>query len=184
MAYSGVDDLLLGDLVFGPGVDRQKFIDQAAEDMDAKLGFVYRLPLTPRVVANANYGSGAGDWKLLPLHEQLLLKGINNKMASGRLILTLDISGEGTALHGYGWQLVRDSTNELLMLSNGDVFLSAQPVHADVLGVADVRTPGVTNEDDESLLLGFENTVMRGRPYQPWYSQPGKVPKGPWWPSS
>lgn len=182
MPYSEVGDLLLGDLVLGGGVDRQKFIDQAADDMDAKLGWLYQLPLRPAVPAGEVQTDPQGDappvaendWEALPTHEGLLLKGINNKLASGRLILTLDIAGEGTTLHAYGYQLVREANAELSILSNGEAWLTAQRAHPDEEGEADTRTPGIINYDEESLLLGFENTVMR-RMTLPWSSQPGRV---------
>lgn len=159
MAYSDVTDLLLGDLVINPTVDKQKFVDQAAEEIDSKLGWLYKLPL--EAISPAT---------LLPGYQLLLLKGINNKLATGWLILTLDIAGEGTTLHAYGWALVREARSELMSLANGEVLLSATRIQSD-LNISD-KIPGIHNEDSESLLLGFENTVMRG---VPWYSRPGKV---------
>lgn len=164
MAYSEVTDLLLGDTILGGGVDPQKFVDAAADEMDSKLGWLYATPINvlgdplaiPPVVA-------------LPRHEALLLKGINNKLASGRLILTLDIAGEGTTLHAYGARLVKEAMDELLLLANGTLDLSAPRTILADAAVID-RTPAVLNIDEESLLAPFVNTVHRGRP---WYAEPG-----------
>lgn len=181
MAYSEVSDLLLGPVLVSQSVDKQKFINQAAEDMDAKLGWIYDLPLSPQRAEGAPYtdpqpdADPENDWKALPLHERLLLKGINNKLASGRLLLTLDIAGEGTTLHAYGWQLVREANAELLIISNGEVFLHAQGTEGSADQVDESRTPSVQNHDEESLMLGFENNVMRrSNPTTVWLTQPGE----------
>ena len=157
MPYSEVEDLLIGDLALGPTVDPAKFVAQAAEEMDAKLGYVYELPLAPLEGAE------------LPLHERLLLKGINNKLASGRLILSIDIAEEGQHLHAYGLRLVTEATNELIMLANGTAQLSA--ARLDPL-VDRNKVPGVANRDAESAVDMFENHVLRGEPS--WWS-PGEV---------
>ena len=167
MAYSEVGDLLLGDMEINPLLDQQKFVDGAAEEMDAKLGWVYALPLRGPGVDPATETS----WLDLPTHQVLLLKQINNKLASGRLILTLAIASEGSTLHAYGWQLIREANAELLLLSNGTVDLDAEPLDP-VVASGDPLMPAVFNHDEESLFAGFENTVMRGKP---WYSRPGKV---------
>ena len=172
---------MLGDIVVGQGVDRTRFIQQAADDMDAKLGWIYELPLRRQgqtIDPQAPVIDPTDDWKNLPTHQVLLLKGINNKLASGRLILTLDIAGEGSTLHAYGWQLVREANAELAVLSNGEVFLAAARITDDQAEHDDSRIPGISQPDSESLVLGFENTVMRG---VPWYSRPGEVPVGPLW---
>jgi hypothetical protein len=158
VAYSEVADLLLGDLILSARVDKQKFINDAAEEMDAKLGFLYK---TPVVIPDAEAGNR---------HQALLLKQINNKLASGRLILTLDIPQEHGTLHAYGLRLVKEATEELLLIANGTVDLAADRAEGGT-GIVD-RRPEILVYDEESLLLGFENTVLRG---VPWYSRPGKV---------
>lgn len=165
MAYSVVADLLIGDLLISESVDRQKFVDLAAEEIDSKLGWVYELPL--RTVGST---SSSTAWQDLPLHQANILKSINNRLATGRLILTLDIAGEGTQLHAYGWHLVQEALGDLGVIANGDVDLNAER-SAD-LAVAGDKRPAVFQQDEESLLAGWENTVMRG---VPWYSRPGKL---------
>jgi hypothetical protein len=171
LTYSETDDLLLGDIILGAGLDPQKFVDQAAEDIDAKLGWVYELPLKVLVPEGAPRPADPDDYTKLPLHEQLLLKGINNKLASGRLILAEAVAGEDNSLNAYGYFLVKEATDELTYLANGEVPLSAVryvTVEGDVVD----KVPTIKNQDEESLLLGFENTVMRG---EPWWSRPGQV---------
>lgn len=153
MAYSLVSDLLLGDLAVSVSVNKQKFIDDAAEEIDSKLGFVYELPLSD-----------------LPSYQKKLLKLINNKLASGRLILTLAIGGEDTALHAYGLRLVTEATNELMLIANGGVELDATST-ATIDTSNDMR-PVIHNHDAESAVDIFEASVMRG---QSAYWNPGAV---------
>ena len=166
MAYSEVADLLLGDLLVSESVDRQKFVDLAAREIDSKLGWVYELPLH---VAGAT--ANATSWQALPQHEADTLRDINNKLATGRLILSLYVAGEDTQLHALGWHYVNSALEDLMVIANGTVDLTAVRI-----GVADEHyrdnVPSISQYDDESLLLGFEETVMKGNP---WYTEPGKL---------
>lgn len=160
MSYSTVGDLLTGDLHISLKIDKQKFIDDAAEEIDSKIGFLYTLPL---------------PFVSLPKHQQLLLKQINNKLASGRLILTLDIVGEENALHAYGLRLVNEAMGELMLIANGQVDLDApRLVPADDTYVD--KTPAGYNRDAESAVDQFENSFMRGEPS---YWTPGEVRQPP-----
>lgn len=155
MPYSNADDLLTGDLLISQKVDKGKFVSDAAEEIDSKLGFIYVLPLTG-----------------LELHETLLLKQINNKLASGRLILTLDIAGEGTVLHAYGLRLITEAMNDLMLLANGAVQLGAPRTPLET-GSRPNKTPKVFNHDEESAVDIFESAVMRRGETGTW--QPGEV---------
>ncbi len=165
MPYSAVGDLFLGDTILGSGVDPQAFVDGAADEIDSKIGWLYVTPVDLDGDALA-----MPPIPVLPRHEALLLKGINNKLASGRLILTLDIAGEGTTLHAYGARLVKEAMDELLLIANGALDLSAPRVaipDADAVN----RSPGVVNLDEESLLIPFYQTINRN----PWYARPGEA---------
>lgn len=162
MAYSRESDLLLGDLMISPKFDKRSFVDDAADEIDAKLGFIYKLPL-----------AGEGDVELPP-HELLLLKQINNKLASGRLILTVATAGEQNALHAYGLRLVTEATNDLMLIANGVVDLTAVRLG---VGATEVRdsAPSIHNHDAESGVDMYEGAVMRpGGAY--W--NPGEVVPG------
>jgi len=167
MTYSTVDDLLTGDLLISQKVDKQKFVQDAADEMDSKLGFLYELPLAPCVTDPPP----AVPATLEP-HEILLLKGINNKLASGRLILTLDIAGEETVLHAYGLRLITEAMNDLMLVANGNVLLSACRQEM-VAGLRSNRTPLCVNRDEESAQDMFESAVMRRGETAVW--QPGEA---------
>lgn len=165
--YSTVDDLLTGDILISQKVDKAKFVQEAADEIDSKLGFLYELPLAPAQPVPAPQTP-------VPLeeHELLLLKGINNKLASGRLILTLDIAGEQTVLHAYGLRLITEAMNDLMLVANGQVLLSAvrQELSA---GRRPDRTPICVNRDEESANDMFEAAVMRRGETARW--QPGSA---------
>ncbi len=166
MPYSVVADLLLDDLRLKPDFPKQKFVDQAAEEMDSKLGFRFALPLR----LEGELVPSPTTWLALPPHQVLLLKTINNRLASGRLILSIAVGGEQTSLHAYGYSLVQAALIDLMMVANGDViFDTALLVPTTPF---ESKAPAGTNHDEESLLLGFENSVMRDRP---WYSRPGAL---------
>ena len=164
--YSTASDLLFSEttLVLGAGFDKQKFVTTAAEDMDAKLGFLYVLPLTP----DPDLDDDAGNpLTTLPTHEQLLLKSINNKLASGRIFMTIRGSADGDRQHVYGTQLVNEAIAELMMLANGDVALSAiRKADGTQINTASQRSPKITNHDSDSLVDGFEEMVFRNNPQQ------------------
>lgn len=144
MPYSSEDDLLLGDLMVSDSVDKAKFVANAADEMDSKIGFIYKTP----IVLDS-----------LPRHEQLLLKGINNNLATGRLIMTLDAAGEGTSLHAYGLRLVTEAMGDLLLIANGDVDLSAEK--EDVPTQNRDSQPNLGNRDATSAVSAFEDRFMR-----------------------
>jgi hypothetical protein len=151
-------------------VNKQQFVDSAAEEMDSKLGYIYKLPLVPPNPDNLDPAPALLDY------EVLILKHINNKLASGRLILAQDMAGEENSLHAYGLRLVTEATNELMALANGEVDLTAEKRYT-IQREGD-KVPSIINEDPESLLLGFTENVMQDhygvgvRP--PYYVRPGR----------
>lgn len=141
-------------------LDTGKIVQEAADEIDSRLGFVYKLPLTPLPPAGA-----------LPEHEVLLLKQINNKLASGRLIMQIAAAGEDRSLHAYGLRLVTEATNDLMLLANGTVELTA--VKQPISGSVPDKTPMIFNHDEESAVDMFESAAMRRGEGARW--QPGKV---------
>ena len=167
MAYSEVDDLLLGDLIVAESVDRQKFVDLAAREINSKLGWVYELPLHPHGTDPVTETS----WESLPPHEADTLRDLNNRLASGRLILSLAVGGEEVQLHALGWHYVNSALEDLMVLANGTVDLTAVRIGSENPSYRDTA-PSIKQYDDESLLLGFEQGVMKSNP---WRTEPGAV---------
>lgn len=144
MPYSATPDLLVGDLVLSSALDTTKYIQGAADEMDSKLGFIYLVPV---------------DVGTLPAYQALLLKNINNKLASGRLIMDIAAGGEDRSLHAYGARLVQEANSDLLQIANGTVELDAekQPITSQ-----NDTGPAVTNSDEFSAVDTFEAFAFNG----------------------
>lgn len=158
MAYCEVKDLLVKDngMMFSPTFDFQLFIMSAAEEMDGMMGEIYDLPLAGSV----------GGWTTLPLYQQLLLKQINVKLASGRILLTLNASGDTRALHVYGQRLIDEALAMLQPIINGDVVLDAPGKNEEIRS----NSPLIAHHDTESLVDSWEHLVHRG---ESWTAMPG-----------
>jgi hypothetical protein len=146
VAYSAEEDLLLGDLRVSEKIDKGKYVDDAAEEIDSKIGELYVLPLS--AVAPAT--------DLAP-HSRILLKRINNQLATGRLILALH--GGDEHLHAYGLSLVNGALGELAMIANGVTSLVGA---ARVAGSGEGAGPSIVNQDAYSATAAFEAFVMGG----------------------
>jgi hypothetical protein len=148
-AYCDKEDLLLGDLEVGPSVALETYVNAAAEEMNSRLGFVYKVPIEPKPPETA-----------LATHEGLLLKDINRKLATGRLILAMAQAGEDNNEHAYGASLVKDALYSLNLLTSRQIDL-VTAVLAEGNTAGGDTSPLVHNHDEESLVDGFEHTVLR-----------------------
>lgn len=162
MAYSTKDDLLTGDIPmpdrFGDGT---KFVDMAADEIDGQIGHIFVTPI---------------ELEDLPVNRpaRLLLKKINNLIASGRIITDMAAAGEDRDLHAYGRSLLLEGLDLLNRLSAGRIDIpGAAPLPGTEL---DSTGPTIQNEDPESLVEGFYRQVSHGeirgplsplRPYAP-----------------
>ena len=89
MAYSEVGDLLIGDMPVGVLTSKQKFVDDATNEIDSYIGVRYVTPLS---LADTDPSTG---WpNAIPRHVRLHISRINNHLASGRLILAVAAGGE------------------------------------------------------------------------------------------
>lgn len=150
--YCATTDLLYGNIPLPTGITAQKFVDDAAEEIDSYIGMTY---LTP-VDINASE---------LARPVKLLLKRINSHLATGRLILAVTANGEDDRLHAYGASLVTESLATLQAISDGEVTLiGAAPANADDVAVTG---PMIANVDAESNVEAFY-----GRIANPWYAYP------------
>ncbi|HWI68184.1 MAG TPA: hypothetical protein VNS88_07365, partial [Nitrospiraceae bacterium] len=73
MGYSEVTDLLTGNVPTPAYLSPQKYVDDAADEIDSKIGFVYETPI------DVTYSSSNPVTRPV----RLLLKRINNFLASG-----------------------------------------------------------------------------------------------------
>lgn len=141
MAYSEVNDLLTGNVPTPAYLSPQKYVDDAADEIDSKIGFIYQTPVDV-----------SGSQVVRPA--VLLLKRINNFLASGRLLMAVDAGGEDTQLHAYGLSLVKDATAALDQIASGAIALDGAP-KIDTTEDARVTSPLIFNEDAESNVSAF-----------------------------
>jgi predicted regulator of Ras-like GTPase activity (Roadblock/LC7/MglB family) len=162
MAYCTPTDLLLGQLEsrLPPEVNMTEYIAIVADEMDARLGFMYEVPFQ---VAGIN---------ALPAHQVKLLKSINAKRASGRVIMAATIASEDSLVHQYALRLMQEADIELAAIANSDVRLSAPLIGTDGLPIEatedpelddpQARIPGAVSRDVYSATLAFESSVYQG----------------------
>lgn len=140
MAYSKHEDLLIGDMLLGE-IDRQRYVDMAAREMDAELGTVYELPIDLGEVAT---------------HSILLLEKINNCIATGRLIEAQAAASQNMELNAYAERLLREGYADLRMILSGNKRLEGAPVKASSYRPT---APVLTNYDEESAVDVFEQFI-------------------------
>ena len=162
MAYCTSADLLLGQLEtrLPVEVNMTEYINIVADEIDARLGVMYEVPFETAGV-NA-----------LPPYQVKLLKSINAKRASGRIIMAATIASEDSVVHQYAMYLMQEADIELAAIANGDVRLSAPPMGADGLPLEPTsdpeledpyaRIPGAVSRDAESATVAFEAYAYQG----------------------
>jgi phage gp36-like protein len=158
MPYSTVDDLLLGDLQTSRTLDKEQFVNDAADEIDSTIGSRYKVP-----IATAN-GTVAA-------HSLLLLKRLNNHIATGRLILAVAAPNEQATLHAYGKDLLKNALEVLCKIRDGEVIIEGAEA-SDSLSTGVLGPVGI-NADAYSAVDTFEQFVMGGASYYPPLWQPG-----------
>lgn len=156
MTYSEITDLLLGELAAPDNKVTAKYVQDAADEIDSKLGFMYVTPIV--IDVNGEFRASA-----------LLLKRISNYLASGRLILANSASREEQFLNAYGESLIREALAALDSLSNGTMPLPG----ATLLNVEDkgVSGPIIANVDPQSNVESFYDFATDPFPHK-WYPYP------------
>jgi hypothetical protein len=153
MAYSQTTDLLLGEIPVPSYINTQKVVDDAADEIDSKLGHIYTTPFN------------VTDPGPMSRPARLLLKRINNFLATGRLILAVASPEENQTLHAYGWSLIREATTALDAIINGDIPLEGAQV---VTGTSlPVSTPLINNLDSESNVEAFYDRIANPNYFYP-----------------
>ncbi len=148
MSYCVAADLLLGDLQIPSTVNVDKWITDAADEIDSRIAFRY---VTPVVASDAIATQRA---------TALTLKRINARLASGRLILMLAAPSERANLHAYGQSLVHEALSELAMIVDGSLPLPDVAVITD--GIDDLRDdgPALGQQDASSGVEAFYGATM------------------------
>lgn len=175
-AYCEASDLLLGDIVVG-GTSAERWISTAADEMDAKIGYIYVTPVNVTT---------------LPPHQAKLLKNINAKLASGRCLMAAAQGSEDNGVHAYALLLVREATEDLMLIANGEADLTAPRVDEDGAPVDTIEDPTVDDPyariptgrsaDEYSAITVFEHSFFDGSasPADPWVPSDGITRRPPY----
>lgn len=154
--YSTVGDILLGDLPIPGYVDKQKYVDDAAEEMDSYIGYTYVTPIDMDTAGPV----------IRPA--RLLLHRIATHLSTGRLILALAVASEDKSLHAYGKSLVDESLAAVQKIVDREIPITgAISVSGSVVSPSG---PMITNVDSFSLVEDF---------YQ-WLSNPPSETESTW----
>lgn len=145
-AYCTVADLLIGDIRPSEALDPQKYVNDAADEIDSKIGFVYTTPIP------VDGASGT------PRPVVLLLKRINAHLASGRMILAATIATEDRQLNAYGADLVAQAELAIQQIADGQIILDG--VAPGTSSVPASAKPLISNGDTESAVDAFYNRVV------------------------
>lgn len=154
--YSTVADLLLGDMPVAISVNKQKFVNDAADEVDTVIGTRYTTPIDM---------TEAGP---VQRPARLFVKRVTNHLATGRMILALAAGGEDVNLHAYGWSLVNGALAALESIANGSYDLpGATPITTPGSDTPRVTAPTVTNVDAESGVEAFYGYLTECPPVIP-----------------
>lgn len=160
MTYSQVTDLLIGDIPVSVLTSKQKFVDDATDEVDSYIGVRYETPLS---LGDTDASTG---WpNPIPRHVRLHISRIANHLASGRLILAVSAGGEDFQVQAYGRSLIEEAIAALVQIRDG---------HYDIEGAVPnptkdeqrPRGPVLAGVDSESLVDGFYEFTSGRQPHQ------------------
>lgn len=161
--YCSQDDISLGNIPLPSYIDPALVVADAADEIDSQIGFLYETPINVTL-------SGT-----VPKPVKLLLKRINISLATGRLILTLDATGENKNLNAYGQSLITQALEALASIAKGDPILPGVP-SANPDDEVTSNLPQLANKDNESYVEAFYERIAN-----PWYLYPPVIQREPFY---
>lgn len=172
MAYCEKTDLLTGDIPLAAKYgDGQSMVDLAADEIDAEIGHTYKTPVDFTVLETDDAATAA----VRP--SKLLLKKINQLLASGRIIMDQAAGGEDRALQAYGKSMWQEATELLEAICSGKIQLQIP-----LLGDGDDATQldntkmSLIQDDGYSLVQTFYDRYSAPLYPVPPPSVPGLIP--------
>lgn len=150
MPYSVAADLLTGNIPLPSYVDKDAYIQAAADEIDAVVGQIYVTPVSVQAGPTTR-------------PTQLILKKANNFLASGRIILAMDSAGQEDQMHKYGRYLVGEAEKILQGIIDGKIILTGA---TQINGATGVTAPTILNAETESLVdQYYDNFNVATWPY-------------------
>lgn len=147
MAYSSSNDLLNGNIPLPGYLDKEKFVTDAADEIDSKIGHLYETPVD------------VSETSTVPRWTRLLLKRINNHLASGRLLMAADAGGEDDRVHAYALFLIQEATAALDQIASGEIKLTGVPGPGGQSSEA-ITSIILNNLDEESNVEAFYDRIL------------------------
>ena len=145
MPYSAVADLLTGQVPTPSYLDPQKYVTDASDEIDSFIGHIYVTPVDVTEVGTTSRPA------------RLLLKRINNWLASGRLLMAASAGNQKLEINAYAEHLVREATQALNAIASGDVVLAGA---IRLVTEEEVATgPLIHNVDAESNVEAFYDRI-------------------------
>lgn len=148
VAYCTTEDLLNGSIPLPEYLNPQKYVSDAADEIDSKIGLRYQTPIN---IADVETNS-------VPRPVRLFLKRTNAFLATGRLLLAVASPSEQRQMHAYALGLVTEATKALDAISSGEVLLDGVPLVNDGANEP-VTAPLISNLDSESSVEAFYDRI-------------------------
>lgn len=173
--YSDPEDVMYGTGMARPADDTlERFVRDAAMEIDSRLGFKYKTPLIFTHVVNGSVAFVDPEDKATWTPSYILITRLSNLLASGRYILATTAPEEDNALHQYGVKLLRDAEAILSQITSNRTELEIEEL---VTETAD--SPYgllVKNRESQSYIQAFEDQPRNYNPGAESTPQPYRNP--------
>lgn len=162
MNYCTAEQVDIGNIMLPRGFNKQYFIDQASDEMEAELGKTYKLPLTLSVTHDENGNAIANPLDDPNSWISKLLNKINRYLAIGRIVISAASGGEDNSLNSYGYYHIKQANDALASLVNRTIELPFQlaDINADKLPSG----PSVDNREAASFVDSFYQQSVGNAP--------------------
>lgn len=154
--YSTVGDLLLGDLPVPTYMDQQKYVNDAANEIDSVIGFLYVTPVDMT------------DPGPVSRPARLLMTRLNTHLSSGRLLMAIATASEDTQLNAYGRYLVDMVGTTLQEIVDGKIQLPGAAQNDNGDDTPNFSGPVIANIDQVSIVESFYQQLAQPTNYYNW----------------
>lgn len=158
MPYSRTQDMLVGDIPLSSGSDAERYVNDAADEIDSRIGHIYSTPVD------------VSDGSPVERPARLLLKRISNFLATGRYLMALQAPNQRLETNAYAERLIREASESLNMIAEGQIILEgAETEDGDELAPVG---PLINNLDPESNVEAFYDRIVMDARYPAVYVSP------------
>ena len=149
-AYCANSDLLLSsNLPMPTGLDKSKFVQDAADEINVAISNLYKVPVAFLLPTDqAKYAATI-----------TFLKQLNARLATGRLIMAIDAVGQNQSLHAYGLFLLKEVQGILQQIKDREIVLEGAPVTENDPHQYDAPGPRIYQKDEVSGVESFYDFV-------------------------